>query len=289
MNYPSIASELRPLKRFVGDLERQLPAGAMVFQLPLRTYLNDSGVAKLQPYELFKPYLVSRSLRWSYPALSNAQVSWQEAASRLEPTRLPYQMVREGFAAIVVDRHGYDDGGAGIVAALRTASPEPPIVAQSNRYVAIDIRGLALSPEAATSALPTRLEPSTAGMPACDAQPVISIDQIGVTRAPFGTSPIRLRRSKAFKISGWAIDQQRTAAAAGVDIAVDEALFPTFFGADRPDVATFYGNAVYRRSGFTGEIPPSTLTPGAHQVSLRVISSNRDCYYQGPGVAIQVD
>ncbi len=73
----------------------------MVLQLPFRTYLNDDGIARMRPYDHLKLYMVSDTIRWSYPALSNNQVRWQQAAARLAADRLPYQLAEDGFAAIV--------------------------------------------------------------------------------------------------------------------------------------------------------------------------------------------
>ena len=50
-----IAAEVGAVRAFVEPLERRLPAGAMVLQLPFRTFLDDSGVARMQPYDHLKP------------------------------------------------------------------------------------------------------------------------------------------------------------------------------------------------------------------------------------------
>jgi hypothetical protein len=286
--YGKIASELRPLKRFVTQLESRLPPNAMVLQLPFRTYLNDSGVERMQPYDHFKLYLVSRQIHWSYPAFSNAQTGWQEAASILDPARLPYQIVADGFAAIVVDRYGYPDNGAAVVAALRKGLRDQDVLAENGRYIALDIRPLAGSPEAAKSPLPRELSPLTASMAACPGAPVMSIDQIGPVRAPFGAGPVPVRGGGGLKVSGWAIDREHGAAAAGVDVALDDRPFRTFFGADRPDVADYY-RGPYRRSGFSGEVPASAVTSGRHMLALRVVASGGACYYQSAGIPIVVE
>nr|MBA2259502.1 hypothetical protein [Acidobacteriota bacterium] len=82
--YEIIAAEISSLNAFVGALERALPASAMVLQLPFRAYMGESDFGLMKQYDHFKPYLVSRTLRFSYPALSNEQVRWQQAAARLD-------------------------------------------------------------------------------------------------------------------------------------------------------------------------------------------------------------
>ena len=67
--YAAIASEVAGLRALVGTLERALPADAMVFQLPARTYMSESDFGRMKQYDQFKPYLVSKALRFSYPGV----------------------------------------------------------------------------------------------------------------------------------------------------------------------------------------------------------------------------
>jgi hypothetical protein len=97
-----------------------------------------------------------------------------------------------------------------------------------------------------------------------------------------------VRGGGGLKGSGWAIDREHGAAAAGVDVALDDRPFRTFFGADRPDVADYY-RGPYRRSGFSGEVPASAVTSGRHMLALRVVASGGACYYQSAGIPIVVE
>jgi hypothetical protein len=137
---PPASADVIQLKRFVRQLESRLPADAMVFQLPFRTYMNDTGVARTGSYEDLRLYTVSRRLRWSFPAFSDEQVAWMKSAERLDPERLPCQP----FAAIVIDRYGYWDNGAAIGTAVRAGLTATSVLAQSDRYLALDIRPLAI-------------------------------------------------------------------------------------------------------------------------------------------------
>jgi phosphoglycerol transferase len=132
--------EYRGLRGFVESLERQLPQGAMVFQLPVRAYPGDSRLFRMAPFEHFRPYLVSRRLRWSYPALTAAQVSDEARRSSVEPAALPARLAQDGFAAVVIDRLGYEDSGDGIVAAIQAATGRSGVLAQSERHIALDLR-----------------------------------------------------------------------------------------------------------------------------------------------------
>jgi hypothetical protein len=287
--YAGIAAEMPPLEAFVRQLESRLPDRAMVLQLPFRTYLNDEGIARMGSYDHLRLYMVSHRIRWSYPALSNDQVRWQQAAARLDPQRLPYQLVAEGFAAIVIDRYGYDDNGAAVTAAIRAGLGGNDTIAQTDRYIALDVRSLAGASETAGPKLSRRPIPATLAMGVCAGQPLMSIDQIGVTRAPFSGASIHVSGSGGFKVAGWAVDQPREAAAADVDVVIDQTPFQSLYGSDRGDVAGYYRLRTYLGSGFAAEIPAKTLGKGQHALALRVVSSDRRCYYQTPGRPIVVD
>ncbi len=282
VDYPALAVELPALTGFVRQLEHRLPNRAMVLQLPFRrTYLNESGVWRMQPYEHLKMYLVSRRLRWSYPALSNDQVGWQEAAASLPAAQLIQQAASEGFVAVVIDRYGYEDSGQAVQAALGLSRQVP--LADTERFIAFDIRPFA-RPD--ITPLPLRPGPLSPGLPVCPAQTTMSVDRIGTMRIPFLTGEVAVPRSRPLKISGWSVDLSAKSAGAGVDIVVDGALFPSFYGLDRQDVSNLFGSQAYGQSGYAAELPPNTLSPGTHTLTIREVSANRQCYYQGAPFAL---
>jgi hypothetical protein len=289
-SYAGIAAEVSELRGFVRGLEAKLPPSAMVFQLPLRTYLDDDGIARMQPYDPIKPYLMSRTIRWSYPALTNQQVRWQQAAARLDPARLARELAAEGFSAILIDRYGYADNGAAVVAAIQDASDHEPVLGQTSRYITLDIRRLAAAAVPGTSLLAKAASPSaaTAGMAPCEGQPLIGIDRIGRATAPFGTPP-HLEGSDEFKVAGWAVDQQAGTRGAGVDVVVDQVPFPTIYGMDRSDVASYFKRPDYLQTGFVAAIPRDKVAKGSHALTLRVVSGDSHCFYESPARTVIVD
>ncbi len=136
----AVASDFRRLRYFAELLEQRLPSQAMIFQLPVRPYPVDSGVARMGVYDHFKLYVASNGLRWSYPALSDEQVRQEEVTTRVDTRDLPAHLARQGFAAVVVDRFGYEDDGAAILAALQTMPDHARVISQTDRYVALDLR-----------------------------------------------------------------------------------------------------------------------------------------------------
>jgi hypothetical protein len=289
VRYGSIATEISSLSAFVHRLESASPNGAMVFQLPFRAYMNESNVGRMKAFDHFKPYLVSQTLRFSYPALSNEQVRWQEAASRLDLRGLTSKLAAEGFSAILVDRYGYEDDGAAVTDALLRTVGDNHVIAQTDRYIAFNISALADGSKSSAGARSTELVPATLSMEACEGQPLMIIDQIGAAHAPFGAGSLHVPSSGEFKISGWAVDHPHRSAAGGVDIVVDRMLFPSAYGLNRDDVAKYFQRPEYRETGFVASIPAGTLSKGEHVLSVRVVSSDVKCYYPGRSISVTVD
>ena len=286
--YASIAAEVPPLEAFVRTLESRLPDRAMVFQLPLRTYLNESAIARMKPYDQLKLYIVSRRIRWSYPALSNEQVFWQQAAAGLDPRRLPSQLAADGFAAVVIDRYGYEDHGAAVTAGIRSGLLGDHTIAETDRYIALDIRSVADDGAAASPALSKLPVPATPTMGVCAGRPLMNIEQIGEAKFPFGQL-LHVAGSRRFRVAGWAVDQGSGLAAAGVDVVIDQVPFPSLYGSDRSDVAEYFKHSAYMASGFAADIPTGALSKGQHQLSVRVVSADRACYSEAESLPIVVD
>jgi hypothetical protein len=291
--YAGIAREIAGLDAFDNTLEHALPANTMVLQLPFRAYMNESDVGGMKRYDHFKPYLVSHALRFSYPAFSNEQVRWQQAAARLPLRDLMPQLASEGFAGVLIDRQGYEDRGAEVSAALIEMVGQDRIIAQSDRYLALNISALAARTSPASkslaAAMSSDLAPASESLGACKGPSLTVIDQMGTTHAPFGTGVIHVAGSGAIKVSGWAVDHPHRKAAAAVDVVVDTMPFPSAYGAARDDVADYFQRPGYRESGFTADVPAEKLTAGEHAVSLRVVSSDGQCYYQTRSMPMTVD
>jgi phosphoglycerol transferase len=291
--HAGIAAEVSGLRSLVATLEGALPAGAMVFQLPVRAYMSESDFGRMKQYDQFKPYLVSKNLRFSYPAFSNEQVRWQQAMTRLDMPTLASRLGEQRFAAVLVDRYGYEDQGAAVIAGLRSSVADDRVIVNTDRFLAVDIRGRAAdrSAAAATSSQPVAMTLSMAACPPTPSlAPMVSVadqvDQIGESRPPFGTGPARIRRSQDSKVSGWAVDGPRRAPAAAVDVVIDRIAFPTTYGIHRNDVAEYFKRPNYRDTGFAAVIPANAIPRGEHWLSIRVVTADGGCYYESPGVRV---
>ena len=82
------------------------------------------------------------------------------------------------------------------------------------------------------------------------------------------------------ELAGWAVDANNESVAGGVYVDVDGKLFPAFYGAERGDVARSLGVPSYRYSGFERAIPVSEIGRGTHQLSVIILTADRDGYYR---------
>lgn len=280
--------DYRQIESFVHDVEAGLPRGSMVLQLPFVLYLNEATGTRTGAYASFKPYLVSQHLRWSYGALSNQQLRWQQAAMKVPERDLPAVMAREGFAAIWIDRLAYDDGGVSTLNAL-TATPGVDLRWSNDRYAVIDIRKAGPGGAAVLPAIDSGASPSTTTLPACiaAAAPLVAVEYVGGEVGPFG-APVSWRAGRDLRVGGWLVPGDKSGTAFAVDASLDGHYVHVYYGFPRPDVAAAYGGPQYQDAGFVTVVPGALLTPGAHALTFRIASGPGVCASEASAVTLVV-
>lgn len=106
-----------------------------------------------------------------------------------------------------------------------------------------------------------------------------------------GGASVLVPHGQSVTIEGWAVDSDAQAPASAVDILVDgDRDIRAAYGVARPDVSGTLGNPAYLRTGFTITIPWYTLSPGAHVLTIRVVSTdNRGYYRQQQRLQIEIE
>lgn len=126
----------------IKSIESQLPAGAMIFQLPVSDFPESPPAASMSEYEQFRPYLQSRQLRFSYGSdKGRYRERWQKEAEHLEPVGMASLLESYGFSAILLNRKGYFDGGTAFLEKIAVAGYS--IVARSNEFACIALHPVA--------------------------------------------------------------------------------------------------------------------------------------------------
>jgi phosphoglycerol transferase len=283
-----IRQEWTSLTTFVHSLEDRLPpAGGRIFQLPGSSFLSETGRERMLPMDHIKPYLVSKRTHWSYPALDDAIVRWQQQVSRLPAPALAAALVHHGFHAVLVDRNGYADSGRSVLDELGVSDSPDAILSESDRYVAVDLSRVRKT-DVALHRLPVvGAEPKAASnrAPNCHATSAHNLEWVAGSSRLDGP-PIVVPRSGEFTVVGWAVDQRNESLAGDVDVVVDDKVVPAFYGIDRADVSRYLGSPAYQASGFTAKLAGAEIGPGVRMLSIRILSADRRCYYQGQSVAI---
>ena len=110
--YALNAASYRSDSEFVRKIESLLPANAAVFELPDIPFgdseeLMPEGVS---PYWMFKGYLHSQALRWSYGAQRGLDDdAWLRSLSALPVAQLLPKLVLAGFDGIFIARRAFND------------------------------------------------------------------------------------------------------------------------------------------------------------------------------------
>jgi phosphoglycerol transferase len=107
---------------FVQELEKQLPHEAAVFQVPVMAFPESPPILGLLDYDPFRPYVWSKTLRFSYGThKGRPREAWQAQCARKPARDMVGELVAKGFAAILVHRPGFADRGRALEAALSSA------------------------------------------------------------------------------------------------------------------------------------------------------------------------
>jgi phosphoglycerol transferase len=105
-------------RAFAKRMEKELPAGGMVFQLPVLPYPEAGDL----DYEHFRPYLFTKSLRYTYGAIrGRGDEDWQRRVAEMSPAEQIPVLEKYGFAAIYIVRRAHPGNGRELEAAFRAA------------------------------------------------------------------------------------------------------------------------------------------------------------------------
>jgi phosphoglycerol transferase len=120
-------------RAFGALVERALPVGSLVYQLPYMPYPEVPPLNDLAAYDQFAGYLNTKSLRWSYGGMKGREGDLFFRQLAMQPIEQQISAIREkGFSAVWVDRRGYADHGAKIEADLAKALGHGPALVSEN-------------------------------------------------------------------------------------------------------------------------------------------------------------
>ena len=126
---------------FVAHVESSIPAGGMVFELPVVDFPESKIPRAGDSYAMGRPYLHARSSRWSFGAMpGRSDLRWQKDMAARPPEDMVAALKAAGFAGIFVERKccGYE--GRSIEVALARAAGRDPIANADGDWVFFVLR-----------------------------------------------------------------------------------------------------------------------------------------------------
>jgi phosphoglycerol transferase len=134
-NYARSCREFGSDREHVRQIEAQLPAGSLVFQLPYVPFVEHTPPGTMQVHDHLLYYLHSKQLRWSYGGVKGRLSGiWYEQLSERPLRDMVEQLCYAGFSGITIDRDGYaEDHAADLEARLAELLGAKPLVSRDQR------------------------------------------------------------------------------------------------------------------------------------------------------------
>jgi phosphoglycerol transferase len=118
-------------REFVRQIEAQLGDDGAVYQLPYIAFPESPNKYKMTDYALFKGYLHSDKLNWSYGSYRGREGDLFFRALSKEPLGVQLKLLRRlGYGGIYIDRRGYRDRAVALESELIWLVGEPVAISQ---------------------------------------------------------------------------------------------------------------------------------------------------------------
>jgi phosphoglycerol transferase len=124
----------------VARIEATLSPAAIVFELPYIGFPEAHVVNGLESFDLFRPFLHSRTLRWTYPGMHGRSSDlWASQVSALAPAAMLDGIAAVNVKGILIHREGYAEKPPAIERELRTLLDAPPMVSPDGQLAFFDL------------------------------------------------------------------------------------------------------------------------------------------------------
>jgi len=139
-DYNRIRAQFTSDATFVREIEKMVPHGARIFQLPFTSFPEGSPVSRMKDYELLRGYLHSDHLRWSYGTIRGREGNaWLRHTVAKPVDQLVETLVWAGFSGLYIDRLGFDDNGVRIEKELYNVLQDLPLHSTDQELVFYDL------------------------------------------------------------------------------------------------------------------------------------------------------
>jgi hypothetical protein len=125
LDWKSHAASFKGEQDFAAKVQAALGSDAAVFQLPIFSFPEHPPIHRMLDYEHLKMYLLTKSIRWTYPAMRGRDAfRWQAEVAALEFPEFLHRLWGAGFNAIYIDQSAYKSE-ASIVSKLQSTFGHP--------------------------------------------------------------------------------------------------------------------------------------------------------------------
>lgn len=135
-----LAHQVDSDRLFFAAMEKELPAGAMVFQLPVMDF-PEMAVPGVGSSDHFRPYLFAHNLRFSFGTNKGREDSaWMDSVANMPAQAMLSQVIDHGFGAVYINRNGYQDGGGSLLQTLHTMGYNTVIDSEDGDLICVILR-----------------------------------------------------------------------------------------------------------------------------------------------------
>ncbi|MBM7866615.1 hypothetical protein GTO89_08660 [Heliobacterium gestii] len=141
-NYNELKAVFLRDAAFVSKIEEVTSDGAMVLQLPYMSWPEHGPLnEKMGDYQLYRGYLHSNKLRWTYGAVrGRPEDIWYKEVTDKPLPEMVKSITVAGFSGIYIDRYGYKDNGAQLEREIALLLNKRPIESDDKRLAYYDLR-----------------------------------------------------------------------------------------------------------------------------------------------------
>lgn len=139
-DYNGVRTNYENDAKFVSQIEHSVPKDSMIFQLPYVPFPENPPVNKMTDYDLFRGYLHSNDLRWSYGTMRGREGdAWYKTVSQQPVEDMLKTISLSGFEGIYIDQFGYKDQANALIENLSSHLNEKPLISDDKRFAFFNI------------------------------------------------------------------------------------------------------------------------------------------------------
>lgn len=120
-------------RKYIDRIEKILPYGVPVYQLPYMAFPEVPPINNLPDYALGVGFIHSKHLRWNYGGMKGREGDLFYRALSKEPMARQIEVIKKlGFAGIYIDRRGYKDNGSHVINEISNIFGVPPTLTRND-------------------------------------------------------------------------------------------------------------------------------------------------------------